>query len=147
MAYRKTYPQHSMQGHGRLSLFIIALVLTFAIVFASSIPRAFALQEDLSEEAATVSTESVVSETIPVQMVPVFVTLSGVLAEADAAWANSQTDSAIFTNQTVPLVITQEADTLKVIGVASFVAIGLGALAIAFVMKRNDARRAKVLHI
>ena len=145
MATRRTYPQHSAREHGTGTLFLVALLLAFAIVFASSIPQAFALQQEPSSAHVAAPTEAVVSETVPVQTVPLMDTLSGMLPEADLAWANSQTDLGGYTNQTVSLVVTQHADMLRVLGIASFVAIGLGGLAIAFVMRRNDAPRSEVL--
>lgn len=147
MALRRAYPQHSAREHGTGALLLAAIVLAFAFTFVFSIPQAFASQEDVPEGAATEPTETIVSETVPVQVVPLFETLSGMLPQADTAWANSQTDLGTYTNQTVSLVVTQHADMLRVLGIASFVAIGLGGLAIAFVMRRNDAPRPEVLHI
>lgn len=128
-------------------LFLAAMLLAFAIVFVAAIPQAFALQPAASDEAAAEPTEAMISETVPVQAVPLFETLSGFLSDADTAWASSQTELGGVTNQTVSLVVSQQADVVRVLGIASFVAIGLGGLAIAFVMRRNVAPRAEVLHI
>ena len=128
-------------------MLLAAIVLAFAFTFVFSLPSAFAAQQEAPAGAALEPSETVVSETVPVQAVPLMETLSGVLPTADTAWANSQTDLGAYTNQTVSLVVTQHADMLRVLGIASFVAIGLGGLAIAFVMRRNDAPRPEVLHI
>lgn len=128
-------------------MLLAAIVLAFAFTFVFSLPQAFALEQGASNEVAAQQPEMIVSETVPVQAIPLVETLSGVLPAADTAWANSQTDLGAYTNKTVSLVVTQHADMLRVLGIASFVAIGLGGLAIAFVMRRNDAPRAEVLHI
>ena len=147
MGLRRTYPQHSAREQGTGALFLAAIVLAFAFTFVLSIPQAFALEQEDQSGTAAEPTEAIVSETVPVQTPPLIETLSGMLAQADTAWANSQTDLGGYTNQTVSLVVTQHADILRVFGIVSFIAIGLGGLAIAFVMRRNDAPRAKVLHI
>ena len=126
-------------------MILAAIALAFVIAFVSSVPQAFALQQGSSDGTAPQQSETIVSETVPVQIVPLVETLSGMLPQADTAWASSQTDLGTYTSQTVSLVVTQHADIMRVLGIASFIAIGLGGLAIAFVMRRNNAPRSEVL--